>query len=298
MLSILIPIYNYDINQLVTDLVEQCAILGITYEVICFDDASNTSYKAINRSVQALSAVQYKELASNQGRSKIRNQLAEAAQYDYLLFMDCDSMVVNANYMENYYKHLSLEKVLYGGRCYSAKAPESSEFYFHWKYGREREQSNKEQRAVKPYHSFMTNNFLIPRALFLSIRFEEKLLQYGHEDTLFGMELKKRAIPILHLDNPLKHAGLEEVDTFVEKTEKGIENLYYLSKEHPQLETKLLRTFQQLKTWKLLKVVGVTLGLLQPYLIKQLKSKNPKLIYFDLFKLGLLIQCFNKQNEK
>ncbi|MBK9012976.1 MAG: hypothetical protein IPM82_02230 [Saprospiraceae bacterium] len=66
----------------------------------------------------------------------------------------------------------------------------------------------------------MTNNFLIPRQLFLEIQFDETLRQYGHEDTLFGMELARRQVPIVHIDNPLEHIGLEPVDVFLRKTEQ------------------------------------------------------------------------------
>ena len=89
-----------------------------------------------------------------------------------------------------------------------------SKWYFHWKYGSLREQSSVEQRNLKPYHSFMTNNFLIPKSIFLAIRFEEALTQYGHEDTLFGMELQRRGVPIVHLANPLRHGGLEAEGKF------------------------------------------------------------------------------------
>jgi len=50
MLSILIPVYNFNVTQLVQTLAEQCAATGEAYEIICFDDGSTPEFKAQNTS--------------------------------------------------------------------------------------------------------------------------------------------------------------------------------------------------------------------------------------------------------
>ena len=111
MLSILIPVYNYNITKLVKALHQQCEKAGIVYEILCFDDGSVESFKTENQVVQELANVFYKELSQNFGRSKIRNELGKAAKYEYLLFMDCDSKVVSENYINNYIEKLESEKL-------------------------------------------------------------------------------------------------------------------------------------------------------------------------------------------
>ena len=244
MISILIPIYNFDVCQLVADLKGQCEKLAIKYEIICFDDGSGEDYKTINRRVKS-EHIQYQELPKNLGRSAIRNALGKAAKFPYLLFMDCDSKVVRADYMEKYIRETDPATLLYGGRCYASQMPEDESLRFHWYYGMKREVSPVSQRGKMPYHGFMTNNFLIPKDVFLRIQFDESLRQYGHEDTLFGLELKNRNIRIRHIDNPLEHLGLEPARTFLRKTRKGIENLLALYQEGKQIDTKLLRVFEK-----------------------------------------------------
>ena len=165
--------------------------------------------------------------------------------------MDCDVMPVSDDYVKNYVKHLHPDKLLYGGRVYKPTPPKEANLYFHWHYGSQREQSTAQERQKHIYRSFMTNNFLVPKAIFEQIQFDETLKQYGHEDTLFGWELQERKIPILHLDNPLDHIGLEDVDKFINKTRKGIENLYIISQKYPIRDIRLLEYFYKVKRWKI-----------------------------------------------
>ena len=44
MLSILIPIYNYNVYPLVLELHEQCMTLGISFEILCQDDGSTITF--------------------------------------------------------------------------------------------------------------------------------------------------------------------------------------------------------------------------------------------------------------
>lgn len=288
MLSILIPIYNFDIVPLVRVLQEQCETAKIAYEILCFDDDSKLKHKEMNWELQQLNYVKYVELPKNVGRSVIRNLLGKAAQYDYLLFMDCDSQVNEIEYIKTYIEQLQPNALLYGGRTYHKLPPLEHAFHFHWWYGIRREQTTAYKRNKTPWHSFMTNNFLIPRAIFLDILFDENLTQYGHEDTLFGLELQQRKIPIIHLDNPLEHIGLETTDAFLKKTNKAITNLYYLHQRYPFVETRLLKMYKRCEKWGLKKAVLYFYKKLQPFLHRYLRGKKPNLLYFDFYKLATL----------
>jgi hypothetical protein len=206
--------------------------------------------------------------------------------------------VVSADFIKNYLDTLKLGGnfklppnlpssagfLVYGGRCYTDQPPADPTLRFHWHYGREREQRTAAERSRSPYHSFMTNNFLIPKAIFIDILFDETLRQYGHEDTLFGMELAKRQGPILHIDNPLEHIGLEPVDVFLLKTEQGIENLVQLKRECKPIQTRLLSAYEHYPKW-IFFVLRKMPTLLKSLITKQLNSKMPLLFLFDLLKL-------------
>ncbi|CAA6829344.1 MAG: Unknown protein [uncultured Aureispira sp.] len=296
MLSILIPSYNFDVRKLVHQLHQQGVLLRVPFEIICIEDASLQKYVDLNQSINALSFVTHRVLSNNLGRSKIRNYLATQAHYDYLLFMDCDSMPVSNAYLSNYIEQIHPKQLLYGGRCYQEQAPNDLTLYFHWYYGKHREQSIAKDRQKNSYQSFMTNNFLIPKDLFESIRFEETLTQYGHEDTLFGLELQEKRIPILHIDNPLEHIGLEPNHVFLKKSELAIQNLYILHTKHSvHKEIKLLHFFLQTKRLYLHFPILIIYFFTKILLKKNLFSRLPQLTLFDFYKLGYLIQWTKKQ---
>ena len=296
LLSILIPVYNYDVTHLVTELRRQAEDLGELYEICLLDDASDERFKVRNRVLSHKTNVRYEELPQNIGRSAIRNRLVEMAQYDYLLFMDCDSGVVMPHYLQTYVKALHPQRLLYGGRAYLPKPPSDPQYLLHWHYGRQREQQDFLERQKNPYHSFMTNNFLIPKFIFAIITFDESLRTYGHEDTLFGMELAQKNIEIQHLNNPLLHLGLESTAVFLSKTKMAVYNLAQLQQQGKSVETRLSKTYSQISRLKLLFVARLGLKLLRPFIQKQLQQ--PKLVdlrYLDLYKLDLFIEAMQRE---
>lgn len=291
MISILLPLYNFDVRLLVAGLHAQCIEAGIPFEILCFDDGSEDAIKTVHTELSQWPNVNYRELPENVGRSRIRNLLAAAAQYEYLLFLDGDSGIVSPHYIANYLAHLHLQKVLYGGRVYSKTPPADPKLFLHWKYGIHREQMPMPQRQAAPYHGFMTNNFLIPKEIFQAIGFDERLRQYGHEDTLFGLELQGRGIPIVHLDNPLEHLGLEPAGVFLDKAKKAIENLALLAKEHPELSSRLLEMYRRLHRYKMDRVLAGISPLLLPLLQKILLGGRAPLVLLDFYKLLQLVRC-------
>jgi len=80
-------------------------------------------------------------------------------------------------------------------------------------------------RKQQPYSSFTAFNFLIRKTLFDQIQFSEQLVQYGHEDTLFGLELKYRHAKIAHIENPAFHMGIDSGADFMDKTTAAVDGL-------------------------------------------------------------------------
>lgn len=286
MLSILIPCYNFDVRPLVHRLHQQVLQLSVPAEIRCVEDASAPLFVQLNKSLQTLSHVHWEALPQNLGRSKIRNYLAQTAQYEFLLFMDSDSMPTRDDYLAHYVAHLPTKGVLYGGRSYAADPPTDPQLYFHWFYGTQREVQATAQRQQRPYHAFMTNNFLIPKTVFATIQFDESLTQYGHEDTLFGCALAQAAVPILHLSNPLQHIGLEPRDQFLNKSQMALQNLkqLYQSQKLHAGATRLLVWYQRLQPFRCLILVFAYLTI--PFLKRYLyQKKQASLFVFDVYKL-------------
>ena len=292
MLSICIPVYNYEVRVLVEELFRQSSETGLPFEIILMDDASKEYFREKNMELKS-EKIHYIQMLKNIGRSKIRNELAQAAKYSYLIFMDCDSKVSSANYIKNYLSYCEPMVVCYGGRIYEENPPVDST-YLRWKYGVERESSPASMRKKNANYGFCTNNFLINKDIFNLLQFDEDLDGYGHEDTLFGLELMFKGIEIKHVDNPLIHIGLEDASIFLNKTENSIVNLFkiedILKKKSPIYinHSKLTQTYHRIGRIGLKKWIAILFVKVQPYLKKNLLGKNPSLKIFDCYKLGFL----------
>lgn len=301
MLSILIPIYNYNAVPLVRNLHKQATALNITFEILLLDDASdNTHYREENFVLKNLSNTKLIELPTKAGRSVARNFLAGQAQYDYLLFLDCDSEPVDDAFIKRYIPYCKGECVVVcGGTAYKSEQPKQNR-RLRWTYGTRAETKTAEERNKKPNTKFSTFNFLIEKKLFWSIRFNELLKNYGHEDTLFGFELRKRNCVIQHIDNPLYHTGIDENEVYLEKTRQGVENLKILYEKYPEhdlliKDIRLLSVYAIIEKWKLTRLFYFNYFLFKKIMLWNFNSRFPNLFLFNLYKLNYL--CFLKYNN-
>ena len=254
-------------------------------------------YIELNRSIENLEFIVYREIGQNIGRSKIRNRLAEASKYDNLLFLDCDSELPSKDFIKKYIIHIENYNVVYGGRIYESNPPLDQRKYFRWYYGLKRESIPTKRRKLLPYKSFMTNNFLIRKKAFLSIRLNEKITGYGHEDTMFGIRLKENDVHIEHINNPVVHIGLEDFEEFMDKTLQGLKNILFISKVVDITES--VKIYSYLKRLKSLKLTSITVrvyNLFKRRILKNLKSNRPSILYFDLYKIKHLIEMEKKNN--
>ncbi|MFO7656706.1 MAG: glycosyltransferase [Bacteroidales bacterium] len=301
MISVLIPVFNFDVTELVRELSRQATTAGIEFEIVIVDDASEKMYRDLNSQLASVNHVRYSEEPENIGRSKIRNKLAGLAIFPHLLFMDCDSRVPDSAYLTNYLKFCNGDLVVCGGRIYSPQKPVQQELLLRWKQGKSREEFAAAERNKSPNKSFMTNNFMISKNLFNQIRFSEEIEGYGHEDTLFGYELTKNNFTIVHIDNPLIHIGLETNTLFIEKTKESIRNLnniLSLNGYEKMLvkNIRLLSFYSFIKKSKLDRLINFIFRLFSKHLEKNLQGKNSNLLVFDFYKLGYLCKI-NRDNN-
>ncbi len=289
-LSILIPTYNYDVRKLIQQLQEQLLVLTVPAEILCYDDASpSEAIKLVNRDIRKLSFVMYAELHTNLGRAAIRNKLASDANYNKLLFIDCDSELVSNIFLKNYLEQSGKYHALVGGTVYN-ETNSNPEYSLRWTYGKAREQRAAKERNNCPYESLTLNNFFIDRDTFLTIKLDEKIEGYGHEDTKFGYTLQKNTISLRHIDNPVLHCGLETNEVYLEKTEAAIKNFYKLSLQGYGRGTRLFKSYKLLKTLRLARLYRFVFSAFRKSIIRNLSSLHPSLLLFDLYKLRLLLE--------
>lgn len=228
-ISLLIPVFDYDIIALVHNLKSALAKVPEFCEILIGDDGSSAEYTQKYQSLEG-DGVRVIYSTKNIGRAAIRNKLALEAEGDFLLFIDADAMLPGTAeaYLLKWLPLLSVSSVICGGTLYHSSAPGDPDKLLRWKYGKSKEQRKAAERNKHPHSSFSTFNVLISKTVFSKIRFNEELKQYGHEDTLMGYQLKKAGIKIHHIDNGLMHEGLESNKDFLNKTKLGIENLSML----------------------------------------------------------------------
>lgn len=291
MLSILIPNYNQNVTKLVHLLNEQVKKNGYIAEIIVGDDASDRLVYESNKPIEKLDEARMIREENQVGRAMIRNILAKEAKYNKFLFIDSDALVINSDFLENYIKFLNDYEVLVGGVMYQKFVPENPKQILRWKYGRQKEEKPAETRRRNPYSSFSAFNFLISKETFQSVRFDENIREYGHEDTLFGYELLKGSIPIVHIDNPLLHTGLDENDVFLEKTRNSLKNLSILFVEMNfskifRNQVSLLKTYSLIKKFRLLGIAKLKFRLFRKPLENKLIGRSPSVWLYQLYKLG------------
>lgn len=288
MLSVLIPIYNYNSFPLIQEIHSQLIHLKIEFEIICLDDNSNEEFLISDGKIRLLSNTHYKVLDKNLGRSKIRNALANKAQFNWLLFLDADTMPVTSFFIQNYLEAIQHKgQVICGGIQYESTQP-SSEKLLRYFYGKNREEKSLTDRIQQPYRYLLASNFLITKQAFLEIKFNESITQYGHEDTLLAIDLKRKKILIEHIDNSIYHLGLETNTVFLNKTEQAVKNALFLYQKGliARKDIKLIDKFIGLRFFK--KPIAFLFSVFKKEIIKQLNSKKPSLFLFDVYKLGYL----------
>ena len=261
-ISLLIPVYDYDIVALVHGMKSAFGKVPEFWEILIGDDGSSTEYKEKYKSLEGV-GVKLISSGKNIGRAAIRNKLALEASGDYLLFIDADTVLpaTAEAYLHKWLPFMANYRVICGGILYHDAPPGDPDRLLRWKYGKWREQAGLAEKNKNPYGWFSTFNVMIDKSVFSKIRFNEELKQYGYEDRLMGYQLKKAGIDILHIDNGLFHEGLETNKEFLNKTKLGIENL---SKLYDNVTDKksfsgtigVLRTYRYLRFFRLTRLLA------------------------------------------
>lgn len=287
MLSILIPVYNYNVLPLAIELVKQCNSSGIIFEIICLDDASQR-FIFENQRINLFENTSYSVLEKNIGQSAIRNLLAKRATYENLLLLDADVIPADSQFVSNYVTAIKEQKKLvFGGQLYKDEKP-VNELLLRWIYGRKRESLNVSQRTKKVSDFALVSNLLIKKEILIRFPFDEKLTKYGYEDLLFFTVLKSNNITLSHIDNPVVHLNCETSEVFLRKTQEAIENLEFLHSSHKlsREQSKVIAAYDFLKKLKLILLFYFFYKKSEQKIERNLLSEKPLLFLFDIYKLG------------
>ena len=274
--SILIPIFNHTVQGLVQGLLEQCESINEDWEIILLEDGSDPNCSKENARLALHPKVMWTERKDNKGRATTRNELAQMAAGNYLLFLDADSQLIDPCFIQNYVSQLPTHKIICGGRRYTPQPPLELDYQLHWNYGKQRE-----SKSV----AFMSNNFMIPHSLMLAQPFDDTILNYGHEDTLLGQILQRKGWEIMHIDNPILHAQLQNADEFLQKSQQAVCNLWLIKNQYPQFNHPILKITLITHQLGLSKLIRGIIKRLEGIIRKNLtRTSRPYLLGLDLLK--------------
>ena len=289
-LSILIPVYNTVCTDMVRILSQQCESIrqqhsSFCYEIIVADDAStDAACIELNQQIIRLPWCCFIKKETNTGSASTRNFLARNSKYQWLLFLDCDMLISNNNFIEQYLNDGHPSKVINGGINIGHCEEGNSNLRFLYEKQNE-PYHTAEKRSLRPYHSFRSTNFLIERETMLACPFDERFLKSGYEDVLFGKQLKQKHISVAHIDNPTTMADFENNPDYITKIERSLRTLHTFRSD--------LSGFSPLLTF----VGGIHINLVR-IAFRQwhrffgkaehrwLCSHHPNLTVFKLYKLG------------
>ena len=293
MLSILITIYNYNLLPLVEDIHQQCLDLGITFEILTQDDASNSIHNLENEKINLLSNCSYVSLKKNVGYRENKNILVSQSNYENLLILDGDCLLPFPDFIKNYLNEIEDYEVVYGGRIHAEKAP-SKQQLLRWKYGKFMEDQTVEQRDKNVYRATLFNNTLIKKTVFNQIKFDSSFKKYGNDDTLFSFELQKINTKVKHIHNPVQHDDIDSNAVYVEKTKNSLDNLYILYKKKliTKEYSKMVNLVTKLHTFKITYLLAVFYTFFGTLLENQLKGNHPMLFVFNVFRLSYFSKIY------
>lgn len=297
MLSVLIPIYNYNVVNLVRVLHKQLSNACIPFEIICFDDASNNSFIEYNTQIENFSNSKLILSKKNTGRVNARKTLCNKAKYNWLLFLDADVMPKSDAFVTNYINLMSQNKdAVFGGFAYKDVFPDADNM-LRWKYGKKNEQVPAILRNRNPYRVIISANFLIKKNAFINVIANFKATNTGYGfDSYFAALLKKMTYSVFHIDNEVYHLGIEESSVYLSKKKLAAEVLLELYKDNLLRcsENSLLKLFKKLKHYKLNHLFGLIYKISKHRLERNLTGANPNIFLLQLYRICYM--CFKDLN--
>ena len=289
MISILIPCYDFNAYPLVNILEKQALILNINFEIICIDDGSFSSKNETNQKINLLTNAKFIESKKNIGRIKNRILLAQKSQYDWLLYIDVDTLPNDKDFLANYITFLKKGEIIFGGCIYNK--PQNKNSNLRYKFGKYREEIASSIRNKNPYKFISSSNFICRKDILLNTLKKIETKSYGG-DYIFGSLLRQDKINIIHIDNNVVIEDIDDNQKFIRKTEKALENLLKCYKKGllNKHSISILSTYKFLEKFFLKKIFVKSTDLVNNIIENNLVNQNPNLFLFDLYRLRYLCQ--------
>ncbi len=241
LLSILVPVFNWNITLLLNCLVNEIIEheLSDRIEIILADDySSDQDIKNINRGIisraKPLINLQYIELEANIGRAGVRNILVEKSTGQFLLLLDADVLPDNINFLQEYLRYVQEKDVdvICGGISYNIRIMHEPRYDFHVYLSKKNDVKFAQEKNIIPWKYLFTSNVMVKKLCFIDTPFDTRFIDYGYEDIEWGIRLAKN-YTVLHIDNTVSHLGLITKACLYDRMKNSIKNYFLIANLHP-----------------------------------------------------------------
>lgn len=237
-ISVLIPVFRRDPSLLLTALDACTRRPDATVEILVADDGSpgRGTARIIAGAIEQIALpVLFLRSPKNVGRAAIRNRLCDRARGEYVLFLDCDMVLKDPHYLENYLDAIRNQPidVSFGGLAMSHSWKETAEFELYACVSQRSHCVSAAKRQEQASKYTYTCNLLVRRTLATEHPFCEEFRGWGWEDTEWALRVSK-IISIRHLENPVLHDGVLPPEVMIARIEESIPNFQLICKLHPE----------------------------------------------------------------
>lgn len=259
-LSVLMPFLRDDPTDLLGRLDAEAPALHGAVEVVVLDDgtADPALTDRLSRRISDMALpVRLITLPANEGRARGRNRLASAARGGSLLFLDSDMRPDRPHFLRVWADLVAGEApaVAFGGFSL-LQAPDEPRFAVHRAIAGRSECVPAAVRALQPEKYVYTSNLLVRRDVFEAEAFDPGFTGWGWEDVEWAMRVSRR-FPVVHVDNPATHMGLDTVEALAGKYEQSAPNFGRMASRHPEI----VAAYPSYRVARLLKRVPALPGL-------------------------------------
>ena len=292
-LSVLIPFLHDDPRRLIAALDTEAALLDGAVELVLLDDGGGDDELArdVGAAVEALALpTRLVQLPKNEGRSKGRNRLARHARSARLLFLDSDMLPDAPDFLRCYLELQDAQDppVAFGG--FSLKqAPHHPEHRLHRRMASRSDCAPAKRRRKAPAKYVFTSNLLIRRDVFEAESFDEGFTGWGWEDVEWGVRVARK-YPILHLDNPATHLGLDPAPIIAMKYEQSAANFARLVRAHPDV-VRRYPTYRLARLMKLAPLPGLWRPLLKAVALAEAAPLRLRAFCMRLYRVAVTAQA-------
>jgi len=236
-LSVLVPFLRDDPEALLRRLNAEAATVAGAVELVVLDDG--TGDPALTARLQAtLDALALParliSLPANEGRARGRNRLTTAARGRFLLFLDSDMRPDGPRFLQSWIETAADEPAVAFGGFSLDQAPTEPRFAVHRALSGASECLPAAERSRQPEKYVYTSNLLVRRDVFAAEAFDPGFTGWGWEDVEWAMRVARR-FPIVHVDNPATHMGLDTVEALARKFDQGAGNFARVVALHPEV---------------------------------------------------------------